>query len=406
VEGEMTILVFDCEAYGTEYLLWRSSDGLVLARGTVTGIGTRTAILKHQLDVQTTHQMVQEIPDCRAAVKRVISTLTDAKIGAIKDEEQIDAVGHRVAHGASKYTEPVVITGEVMDDIGDFADYAPRHNTYNMEGIKAARNLLPGVPHVAVFDTSYYQTLAPKAYLYGLPYKYYSQYGVRKYGFHGPSHRYASERACFLAGAPFGETKIVSMHLGRGSSVTATKGGKCIETSMGFSPLEGLVMETRCGDIDPEVVVYIMAKEELSLKTLSDVLHRHSGVLGLSGMGDFGEVVDRARDGDERATNALEVFVHSIRKYLGAYVLELGGVDLIVFTAFMGERYPIVREMVCKNLEFLGIELDLEVNASVVDAEGEISSKTSQVKIYTVPHNEELIIAQRVHAYLGQQPGV
>ncbi len=398
----MLILVFDCEAYGVEYLLWRSDDNMVLARGSVTGVGTRSAILRHRPGAQSTHQLVREVSDVRSAVKWAVSTLVDPKIGILKDQNEIGAVGHRVAHGASKYTKPALISEEVLDDIADFADYAPRHNPYNIEGIKASRTLLPGVPHVAVFDTAYYSTLQPKSYLYGLPYKYYSQYGVRKYGFHGPSHRYASERACFLAGIDFTKAKIISMHLGRGSSVTATLAGRCVETSMGFSPLEGLVMETRCGDIDPEAVIYLMAKEELSVRALSDLLHRRSGVLGLSGQGDFGDVVEKAREGDERALDALGVFVHSIRKYLGAYVLELGVPDIIVFTAFMAEGYPVVRKMVCEGLEFLGIKLDDKVNESVIDAEGEISAADSTVKIYTMPHNEELIIAQRLHRYIEE----
>jgi acetate kinase len=398
----MNILVLDCEAYGIDYLLWRSDDNMVLARGTVTGVGTRSAILRHRLGAETTHQLVREMPDCRAAVKWVVATLLDSKLGALRDAKEVSAVGYRVAHGASKYTKPAFISDEVLDDIGEFADYAPRHNPFNMEGIKAARSLLPGIPHVAVFDTAYYSTLAPGSYLYGLPYKYYSQHGIRKYGFHGPSHRYASERACFLAGTDLAEAKVISMHLGRGASVTATRYGKCVETSMGFSPLEGLVMETRCGDIDPEAVIYLMAKEELSLRAISDVLHRRSGVLGLSGMGDFGEVVEKAEHGDEMARVALDVFVHSIRKYLGAFILEIGVPDILVFTAFMAERYPVVRSMVCEGLEFLGIKLDSKINESVIDAEGEISAADSKVKIYTMPHNEELIIAQRVHRYLKE----
>ncbi len=396
----MNILVLDSEAYGVEYLLWRATDDTILARGTVSGIGGRTAILKHHVGVQATHQLVEDIPNCRSAIKWIIKSLTDPKIGALKDVSEINAVGHRVAHGASKYTEPALITPEVLDDIADFADFAPRHNPFNLQGIKSARSLLPGIPHVAVFDTSYYSTLAPRAYLYGLPYKYYSQYGVRKYGFHGPSHRYASERACFLAGIPFEEARIISMHLGRGASVTATLRGKCVETSMGFSPLEGLVMETRSGDVDPEAIIYIMSKEELSIRTLSDVLHRRSGVLGLSGLGDFGEVVTKAEQGDERARNALEVFAHSVRKYLGAFLLELGGLDILVFTAFMAEGFPVVRKMVCEGLDFLGIVLDDDINRSVIDAEGEISAKESKVGIYTIPHNEELIIARRVYSSL------
>ena len=397
----MNILVFDCEAYGIEYVLWRAADNTLLARGNVTGVGTRSAMLKHYVGAQSPHQLVAEKATCRDGIKWVMSTLTDPKIGALSDQSEINAVGYRVTHGASKYTKPVLITSEVMDDIADFAEFAPKHNPYNLDGIRAVRALLPDIPHVAVFDTSYYQTLEPRAYLYGLPYKYYSQHGVRKYGFHGPSHRYAAERACFLAGIPFSEARVLSMHLGRGASVTATKAGKCVETSMGFSPLEGLVMETRCGDIDPEAVIHIMAKEELTLRNLSDVLHRRSGVLGLSGMGDFAEVVEKARAGEERAVNALAVFVHSIRKYIGAFIVELGGADIMVFTAFMAEGYPVVRKMVCEGLEFVGVKLDEEVNSSVEFAEGEISAKDSKVKVYTIPHNEELIIAQRVHQHLS-----
>ena len=397
----MNILVFDCEAYGIEYVLWRAADNTVLARGSVTGIGTRSSMLKHQAGAQSPHQLVAEKATCRDGIKWVMSTLTDPKIGALSDAGEIGAVGYRVTHGACKYSTPVLITSEVMDDIAEFAEFAPKHNPYNLDGIRAVRAILPGIPHVAVFDTSYYQTLEPRAYLYGLPYKYYSQHGVRKYGFHGPSHRYAAERACFLSGIPFSEARVLSMHLGRGASVTATKAGKCVETSMGFSPLEGLVMETRCGDIDPEAVIHIMAKEELTLRNMSDVLHRRSGVLGLSGMGDFAEVVEKAKAGDQRAVNALQVFVHSIRKYLGAFIVELGGADIIVFTAFMAEGYPVVRQMVCEGLEFVGVKLDEEVNSSVEFAEGEISAKDSKVKVYTIPHNEELIIAQRVYQHLS-----
>jgi acetate kinase len=393
----MIVLVIDSEAYDFDYLLWESSADEIIARGKVTGVGTRTAILRQEVGAQAAHQVVLDLPDCRTTVRRVLSTLTDPKIGAIKSESEIGAVGHRVVHGESKYLVPTVITEEVLADIADFADFAPKHNPYNLDGIKAARAVLPDVPHVAVFDTAYYMTLPAKAYLYGLPYKYYSQYGIRKYGFHGPSHRYACERACYLAGIRLEESRVISMHLGRGSSVTATCHGKCIDTSMGFSPLEGLVMETRCGDVDPEALIHIMAKEDLTLRTLSDLLSRRSGLLGLSGMGKFEDIVAAARDGDGRARTALQVFAHRVRKYVGAYVLELGGLDVLVFTASMAEGYPIVREMVCNNLEFMGLRLDQEANAKLVWAEGEISSRDSDVRVYCIPHNEELIIAQKVH---------
>jgi len=393
----MIVLILDSEAYDLDYLLWESSDDQILARGNVTGMGSRTAILKHQVGAQSAHQVVLDIPDCRTAMRRVISSLVDPKIGAIKSEDDIGAVGHRVVHGASKYLEPTLITEEVMSDIGDFADYAPKHNPFNLNGVKAARALLPKVPHVAVFDTAYYATLPPKAYLYGLPYKYYSQYGIRKYGFHGPSHRYACERACFLAGVPFEKVRVISLHLGRGASVTATDHGKCIDTSMGFSPLEGLVMETRCGDVDPEAILHIMAREDLTPRTLGDLLSRRSGVLGLSGMGSVDDMVAAAEQGDSRARAALEVFVHRVRKYIGAYALELQGLDILVFTAFMAERYPVIREMTCRGLEFMGLRIDLEVNAKITAAEGEISSADSDVKVYCIPHNEELIIAKKVY---------
>jgi acetate kinase len=393
----MIVLVLDSEAYDFDYLLWESSEDEILARGKVTGVGTRTAILRHQVGAQSAHQVVLDLPDCRTALKRVLASLVDPKIGALKSESEIGAVGHRVVHGCSKYVEPAVIDADVISDIGDFADYAPKHNPYNLDGIKAARALLPDVPHVAVFDTSYYLTLPPRAYLYGLPYKYFSQYGIRKYGFHGPSHRYACERACFLAGIRFDEARVLSMHLGRGASVTATDRGKCVDTSMGFSPLEGLVMETRCGDVDPEALLQIMAKEDLTPRTLGDLLSRRSGVLGLSGMGTFEDIVAAAADGDKRAQTTLEVFAHRVRKYMGAYVLELGGVDVVVFTASMAEGYPVVRQMVCRDLEFLGLKLDAEANSRLIWAEGEISAPDSDVRVYCIPHNEELIIAQRVH---------
>ncbi len=397
----MIVLVLDSEAYDFDYLLWESSEDEILARGRVTGIGTRTAILKHRVGAGSVHQVVLDLPDCRTTLRHVLASIVDAKIGAIGSVDEIGAVGHRVVHGCSKYTEPAVITDEVISDIADFADYAPKHNPYNLQGVKAARALLPDVPHVAVFDTSFYVTLPPKAYLYGLPYKYYSQYGVRKYGFHGPSHRYACERACLLAGIPFGEARVISMHLGRGASVTATDHGKCTDTSMGFSPLEGLVMETRCGDVDPEALLHIMAREDLTPRTLGDLLSRRSGLLGLSGMGTFEDIVAAAKGGDERARTTLEVFAHRVRKYLGAYMLELGGVDVVVFTASMAEGYPVIREMVCRDLEFMGLKLDREANEQLVWAEGEISASDSDVRVYCIPHNEELIIARRVHQAIG-----
>jgi acetate kinase len=397
----MIVLVLDSEAYDLDYLLWQSSEDEILARGRVTGVGTRTAIIRHQVGAQSAHQLVLDLPDCRTAVRHVVLSLTDPKIGAIASESEIEAVGHRVVHGESKYLEPTLIDDEVISDIGDFADYAPKHNPYNLAGIKAARAVLSGVPHVAVFDTAYYATLPPKAYLYGLPYKYYSQYGVRKYGFHGPSHRYACERACFLAGIPFEEARVISLHLGRGASVTATDRGKCTDTSMGFSPLEGLVMETRCGDVDPEAIIQIMSREDLTPRTLGDLLSRRSGVLGLSGMGSFDDIIDAAGEGDKRAQTTLEVFAHRVRKYVGAYVLELAGVDILVFTAFVAEGYPVVREMICRNLDFLGLKLDEDANSRLVGAEGEISAHDSDVKVYCIPHNEELIIAQKVYQALS-----
>ncbi len=396
----MKILVLDCESYGIEYLLWSSDDDAILARGSVSDIGSRTSVLKHRIGAEVVHHLVEDIPDCRSGVRWIIGVLADRKVGVIGDLSEIDAVGHRVAHGANKYDDPAVIDEKVMEDVANFAELAPRHNPFNLEGIKGARAALPNVPHVAVFDTSYYASLEPKAFLYGLPYEYYSKYGIRKYGFHGASHRYASQRACFLAGIPLEKARVISLHLGKGSSVTATLNGRCIDTSMGFSPLEGMVMETRSGDVDPEAIIYIASKEELSLRALSDLLHRHSGVLGLSGCGDFEEVVSKAEAGDERARNALEVFAHSARKYVGAFLVEMGGLDVLVFTAHIAERFPIVRSLVCRGLDAFGAKIDEEINRSIVEGEGEISSADSRVKIYIVPHNEELVIARRVYSFL------
>lgn len=396
----MKILVLDCESYGIEYLLWSSDDDAVLARGSVSDIGSRTSVLKHQIGAEVVHHLVSDVPNCRSGVRWIVNVLADEKIGVISDLGEIEAVGHRVAHGASKYYGPALIDEKVIEDISNFAELAPRHNPFNLDGIKGARAALPDVPHVAIFDTSYYTSLEPKAYLYGLPYEYYLKYGIRKYGFHGASHRYASQRACFLAGIPFEEAKVISLHLGKGSSVTATLNGKCIDTSMGFSPLMGMVMETRSGDVDPEAIIYIASREEMTLRVLSDLLHRHSGVLALSGCGDFAEVVSRAQAGDERARNALEVFANSARKYIGAFLVELGGIDILVFTAYIAERFPIVRSMICGRLEPFGVKLDEKINSSVVGGESEISEARSKVKVYIVPHNEELVIARRTYSFL------
>lgn len=390
----MSILVINSGSSSVKYTLFKLPKGIVLAKGIVERIGLEHSQLKHTPFRK--EEIVKEIavPDHEQAIRIVLGTLAHEEHGVLDNISMIKAVGHRVVHGGEEISESVVITDNVINIVEKYAELAPLHNPPNLLGIKACQRLLPGIKQVAVFDTAYYQSMPPKSYLYGLPYDLYKKYGIRKYGFHGTSHRFVAMRTAELLKKPKEKLKIITCHLGNGCSITATLYGKAIDTSMGFTPLEGLVMGTRCGDIDPAVVFYIMEKEKLDVHKINELLNKHSGLLGLSGVGsDMRDISKEARSGNEQAGVAIEVFVHRIQKYIGAYAVAMNGVDAITFTAGIGENHGYTRWKVCENLGFLGVRIDKDKNVSA-KKEKIISKFRSKVKILVVPTNEELLIAQ------------
>ncbi|MFA7228923.1 MAG: acetate kinase, partial [Melioribacteraceae bacterium] len=313
--------------------------------------------------------------------------------GVIKDKKEIDAVGHRVVHGGETFSGSVLITEEVMNALKDNIELAPLHNPPNIKGIQAAKSHLPSTPQVGVFDTSFHIKMPPRAYLYGIPYELYKKYKIRRYGFHGTSHRYVSERAARMLGKPIEELKIITAHLGNGCSMAAVNGGRSVDTTMGFTPLEGLIMGTRSGDMDPSVILYIMAKEGLSLSEANTLLNKHSGLIGISGeSSDMREIEEAVAEGNKKAKYAFDVFVYRIKKYVGAYTAAMGGLDALVFTGGIGENSILVRQEVCSEMEFLGIKLNDDMNKNV-KGETVISSSDSKVNVLRIPTNEELVIA-------------
>ena len=314
--------------------------------------------------------------------------------GVIKSISQIDAVGHRVVHGGEKFSESALINSKVKEAIRECIELAPLHNPPNLLGIEACEKILPGVPQVAVFDTAFHQTMEPVAYIYPIPYEYYEKYRIRRYGFHGTSHYYVSHRAAEILGKPITKLRIITLHLGNGASVTAVKFGKSVDTSMGFTPLEGLAMGTRCGDIDPAIVMFLMEKQNLSLEQINNILNKKSGLLGVSGVSnDLRDVLEAASKGNERAKLAFEIYCYRVKKYIGAYAAAMGGVDAIVFTAGAGENSPEVREKSVEGLEFLGIKIDKDKNNAARGIEKDISTEDARVRTLVIPTNEELVIA-------------
>lgn len=335
-----------------------------------------------------------DIKDHEIALKLVMDALVNEKYGAIKDLSEIDAVGHRVVHGGESFAKSVLIDENVMKGIKDCIDLAPLHNPPNIIGIRACQKLLPNVKMVAVFDTAFHQTMPESSYIYAIPYEYYEKYRIRRYGFHGTSHLFVSERAAQIMGKNKEDLNIITCHLGNGASVSAIKGGKCIDTSMGLTPLEGLIMGTRSGDMDPAIVTFLMEKEGLSAKEVDNMLNKKSGVLGISGVSsDFRDIEEEAEKGNKKAQLALDMFHTRVKKYIGAYAAQLGHVDALVFTAGLGENSAESREEICKNMDFLGIEIDTNVN-KVRGKETLISTENSRVKVYIIPTNEELVIAR------------
>ncbi|MCI9271140.1 MAG: acetate kinase [Dorea sp.] len=389
----MNVLVINCGSSSLKFQLINSESEQALAKGLCERIG---------IDGRLTYQPAggekavseKAMPTHTEAIQFVIDALTDANTGVVKSLDEIGAVGHRVVHGGEKFTKSVIITDEVKAAIEECNDLAPLHNPANLIGINACQSLMPGTPMVAVFDTAFHQTMPEKAYMYGLPYEYYDKYKVRRYGFHGTSHSFVSKRAAELAGKPYDAVKTVVCHLGNGASICAVQGGKSVDTSMGLTPLEGLVMGTRSGDIDPAIMEFIAKKEGLDIAGLMNVLNKKSGVEGVSGVSsDFRDLDNAADEGNNRAKIALEVFIYRVAKYVGAYTAAMNGVDVIAFTAGIGENAGNVREGVCKYLGYLGIEIDKEANAKRGE-EITISTPDSKVKVMVVPTNEELAIAR------------
>lgn len=389
----MKVLVLNCGSSSIKYKLFDMDHKEVIAQGGIEKIGLKGSFLKLTLPSGDKKVLEKDIPEHTAGVEFILHTLIDAEYGAIKSLDEINAVGHRMVHGGEKFSESVLLTQEVLDAFTACNDLAPLHNPANLKGVNAISEILPNVPQVGVFDTAFHQTMPEHAYLYAVPYELYQKYGIRRYGFHGTSHRYVSQRVCeFLGVDPQGK-RIITCHIGNGASITAVKDGKCIDTSMGLTPLEGLVMGTRSGDIDAGAITFLMEKENLDAAGISDLLNKKSGVLGISGVSsDMRELEAAVAEGNKMAILAEEIYFYRIKKYIGAYAAALGGVDIIVFTGGVGENQESCRNGACKGLEYMGIRLDAEKN-KVRGKELVISTDDSQVKVVVIPTDEELMIA-------------
>jgi acetate kinase len=397
----MKVLVVNCGSSSVKYQLLNMEDESVMARGLAERIGLEGSRLKHQAAEREEIIIEKPMPDHKTALKLITDVLTDEKTGVIKDVDEIYAVGHRVVHGGEKFSGSVRITDEVMDTLRECADLAPLHNPPNIMGIEACKQLMPGKPMAGTFDTAFHHTIPDYAYIYPIPYEYYKKYGVRKYGFHGTSHKYVAERAAEIVGKPLESLKIITCHLGNGASITAVNGGKSVETSMGFTPLEGLAMGTRCGSIDPAIIAFIMEKENKTVEEVNNILNKRSGVLGISGVSsDFRDLEQAAEKGDYNAKLAIEVFAYKVKKFIGSYSAVMNGVDVIVFTAGLGENSVSMRERICSGLDYLGLELDPEAN-NVRGKEAIISKPGCKVKAVVVPTNEELMIARDTVKTIG-----
>lgn len=395
----MKILVLNCGSSSVKYKLIDTTSEAVLAEGGVEKIGLPDGFLKYKKADGSKEIIDLGHIDHLAAVKAILNLLTDPVEGCIKSYDEIDAVGHRVVHGGEKFAESVLITDEVKDMIKQCYDLAPLHNPANMTGIEAITALMPAVPQVAVFDTAFHQTMPAKSFMYALPYKYYAEDGVRRYGFHGTSHRYVSQRAAEFLGVDIKTKKIITCHIGNGGSITAVDGGKSVDTSMGLTPVEGLMMGTRVGDVDPGALTYLMLKHNLSANDLQNIINKQSGMLGVSEISsDMREIEAAINDGNERARMAQDMYEQRILKYIGAYAAEMGGVDIIVFTGGVGENQVSLREAVCKPLAFMGVELDTEVNATSRGKDAVISKPSSKVTVVVIPTDEEMMIARDTEA--------
>ncbi len=400
----MKILVLNCGSSSVKYKLIDTADNSVLAEGGVEKIGLNDGFLKYKKNDGSKAVIELGLVDHNGAVQAILNLLTDPAEGCIKSYDEIDAVGHRVVHGAEKFSESVLINDEVKDMIKQCYDIAPLHNPANLMGIEACQKIMPTTPQVAVFDTAFHQTMPAKSFLYALPYKYYEDDGVRRYGFHGTSHRYVSQRVCEFLGVDSKDQKIITCHVGNGGSITAVDGGKSVDTSMGLTPTEGLMMGTRVGDVDPGALVYLMLKHNLSATDLQKIINKESGMAGVTGISsDMREIEAAVNAGDERAILGLAMYEQRILKYIGAYAAEMGGVDIIVFTGGVGENQTSLREAVCEPLKFMGVEIDKELNSGIRGKEAVVSTAASKVKVVVIPTDEELMIARDTEAIVSKK---
>jgi acetate kinase len=388
----MDVLVINAGSSSVKYKLYQMDDESALAEGTVDRIGVSGSNLIHKPIDKSEIKIESSVPNYETALDMVMSALTHSDYGVIESAKDISAVGHRVVHGGEKISSSVLITDEVEEIIKDCSDLAPLHNPPNMMGIQACKKLLPNIPQVAVFDTAFHRTIPEEAYLYAIPYRLYDEYSIRRYGFHGTSHRYVANISAEVLGQPLETLRIVTCHLGNGCSMTAVKEGKSIDTSMGFTPLEGLIMGTRSGDIDPAIVFYLTERVGLAVQDVISMLNRESGLIGLSGISrDMRDILKSASEGNKRAISTIKCFTYRIKKYIGAYAFSMGGLDAVVFTAGIGENSAKIRAMVCEGLEFLGLKIDHQRNSNKNNI---ISSDDSKVKVLVIPTNEELLIAR------------
>ena len=389
----MKILVLNCGSSSLKYQVIDMDTRNPIAKGLVERIGNQGAVLTHCTALREKEIVKTEIENHTKAIELVLKQLVAPETGAIKDLKEIYAIGHRVVHGGEKFAKSVIIDDSVMQALKDCIELAPLHNPPNIAGIQACQKIMPGIPQVAVFDTAFHQTMSPSSYIYGLPYEYYEKYGIRKYGFHGTSHKYVSQRAAILLKKPIEDLKIISCHLGNGASIAAIRGGKSVETSMGFTPLDGLLMGTRSGALDPAVVTYIMCRQNFTVDQMNDFLNSKCGALGVSGISsDFRDIEVAAEQGNMRAQLALDIFEHDVKQFIGSYAAVMGGVDALIFTAGVGENSVSMRASVCKNMSYLGINLDLEKN-KVRGEEVDVSETNSRCRVLVIPTNEELMIA-------------
>ncbi len=391
----MKILVLNCGSSSIKYQLFNMEKEELLAKGLVDKIGLNGSSLKNKRNDGDEVKLTGEILDHQQGIEYILGVLVSEEHGSLNNLEEINAVGHRVVHGGEKFNSSVLITGEVIKKMEDCIDLAPLHNPPNLKGIYSMKELLPEVPQVGVFDTAFHQNMPPYSYMYAIPYTLYKKYGLRRYGFHGTSHRYVSKRACEILNLDYNKQKIISCHLGNGSSVAAIDVGKSLDTSMGLTPVEGLMMGTRTGDLDLGVLLYIMEKERMGTGVANKLINKHSGFIGVSGVSsDMREIEDAAEKGNERAKLAIEMFRYRVKKYIGAYAAAMGGIDILVFTGGIGENGPENREGVCEDFEFLGLQFDKEKNKGLKGKEEIISTTDSKVKVLIVPTNEELVIAR------------